>query len=202
MIDPTAMFSVSYGLYVLTAHDGQRDCGCITNSVLQLTAEPIRLAISVNKQNHTCEAIRRDGRFNLSVLTEEAAMDVFRRFGFQSGRDVDKFAGSTEPRSENGLRYLDKACNTVISGKVEQVIDCGTHLLFIAAVTDTQKLSTAPSVTYSYYFAHIKPKPEPKKKKGYVCRICGYIYEGDELPEGFICPICKHGAEDFEPLGD
>lgn len=200
-IDPTALFSISYGLYVLTAHDGHRDCGCIVNSVMQLTSDPLTVAVSVNKQNHTAVAIREGGVFNLSILTEEATMDVFKRFGFQSGRDVDKFAESTEPRSQNGLRYLDVACNALISGKVTQVVDCGTHLLFIADVTEAQRLSSAPSVTYGYYFAHIKPKPQPKPKRGYVCRICGYFHEGDELPNDFICPICKHGADDFEPVG-
>lgn len=202
-LDPTALFSISYGLYVLTAHDGQRDCGCISNSVMQLTAEPLRIAVSVNKQNHTCSAIEKSGIFNISVLTESATMDLFRRFGFQSGRDVDKFAGSDEPFSENGLRYLPKVSNALISGKVEQIIDCGTHLLFIAAITQAENLSKEPSMTYSYYFANVKPKPQPKKeeKRGWRCRICGYEHEGEELPPDFICPICKHGAEDFEPFG-
>ena len=199
-LDPTAMFNISYGLYVLTSHDGNRDCGCISNSIMQLTIDPIRIAVSVNKQNHTCEAIRQSGILNISVLTEKATMDVFRRFGFQSGRDVDKFAGSDEPFSDNGLRYLPEVSNALISGKVEQVIDCGTHLLFIAEVTQAENLSKEPSMTYSYYFANVKPKPQPKpeEKHGWRCRICGYEYEGDELPADFICPICKHGAEDFE----
>jgi len=202
-LDPTALFSISYGLYVLTAHDGQRDCGCIVNSVMQLTEKPLRLAVSVNKSNHTTSAIEKDGRFNLSVLNESAPFDVFTRFGFQSGRDTDKFAGHDDPTSENGLRYLDDVANTLLSGKVEQVIDCGTHLLFIAEVTETKKLNTLPSMTYSYYHANVKPKKkaEEKPKRGYVCRICGYFHEGDELPEDFICPICKHGAADFEPVG-
>lgn len=199
-LDPTALFSISYGLYVLTSHDGNRDCGCITNSVLQLTDTPLRIAVSVNKKNHTCEAIRQSGTFNLSVLTEQATMDVFRHFGFQSGRDVDKFANSDAPHSKNGLRYLPEISNALISGQVEQVIDCGTHLLFIAAVTEAEKLSAEPSMTYSYYFANVKPKPQPQPKKGYVCRICGYFHEGEELPEDFVCPWCKHGADDFEPV--
>jgi len=157
--------------------------------------------VSVNKANHTAEAVKNSGRFNISILTEEAKMDVFKHFGYQSGRDVDKFEGSDAPVSENGLRYLTEAANTLISGKVEQVIDCGTHFLFIAEVTQAEKLSSEPSVTYTYYFENIKPKPEAKPKKGYVCRICGYFHEGDELPEDFICPICKHGASDFEPVG-
>lgn len=202
-LDPTALFSISYGLYVLTAYDGKRDCGCILNSIMQLTETPLRLAVSVNKSNHTCEAIQKDGRLNLSVLNESAPFDVFTRFGFQSGRDVDKFAGSDDPVSENGLRYLDGVANTLLSAKVEQVIDCGTHVLFIALVTETKKLNTLPSMTYSYYHANVKPKKkaEEKPKRGYVCRICGYFHEGEELPEDFICPLCKHGAADFEPVG-
>ena len=133
-------------------------------------------------------------------------MDLFRRFGFQSGRDVDKFAGRTDPTSENGLRYIDGPANALISGKVEQAIDCGTHMLYIALVTEARKLSDAPSMTYAYYFANVKPKPQPKPaeakpRRGFVCRICGYFYEGDELPPDFICPLCKHGAADFEPVG-
>ncbi len=199
-LDPTALFHISYGLYVLTSHDGQRDCGCISNSVMQLTDTPLRIAVSVNKQNHTCSAIEKSGIFNISVLTESATMDLFRRFGFQSGRDVDKFADSDEPASENGLRYLPEASNALISGKVEQVIDCGTHLLFIAAVTQAENLSKEPSMTYSYYFANVKPKPQPKpeEKHGWRCRICGYEHEGEELPPDFVCPLCKHGADDFE----
>lgn len=204
-LDPTALFQISYGLYVLTSHNGQRDCGCIVNSVMQLTETPLRLAVSVNKKNHTTDAIERSGIFNLSILSEKATMDVFRRFGFQSGRDVDKFAGSDEPLSDNELRYLPEVSNALLSGKVEQVIDCGTHLLFIAEVTQAENLSKDPSMTYSYYHANVKPKKKPaeteKPRRGYVCRICGYFHEGEELPEDFICPICKHGAADFEPVG-
>lgn len=205
-LDPTALFTLSYGLYVLTAREGGRDLGCIVNTVTQLTENPTRIALSVNKQNFTCEVIRRTGLFNVSVLTEAAPMDLFRHFGFQSGRDVDKFAGRTDPVSENGLRYIGGPANALISGKVEQAVDCGTHLLFIALVTEARKLSDAPSMTYAYYFANVKPKPQPKPaqekpRRGFVCRICGYFYEGDELPPDFICPLCKHGAADFEPVG-
>lgn len=205
-LDPTALFTLSYGLYVLTAREGGRDLGCIVNTVTQLTENPTRIAVSVNKQNFTNEVIQRTGVFNVSVLTEAAPMDLFRHFGFQSGRDVDKFAGRTDPVSENGLRYLDGPVNALISGKVEQAIDCGTHMLYIALVTEARKLSDAPSMTYAYYFANVKPKPQPKPaqekpRRGFVCRICGYFYEGDELPPDFICPLCKHGAADFEPVG-
>ena len=205
-LDPTALFTLSYGLYVLTAREGGRDLGCIVNTVTQLTENPTRIAVSVNKQNFTNEVIQRTGLFNVSVLTEAAPMDLFRHFGFQSGRDVDKFAGRADPVSENGLRYIDGPANALISGKVEQAIDCGTHMLYIALVTEARKLSDAPSMTYAYYFANVKPKPQPKPaqekpRRGFVCRICGYFYEGDELPPDFICPLCKHGAADFEPVG-
>ena len=205
-LDPTALFTLSYGLYVLTAREGGRDLGCIVNTVTQLTENPTRIAVSVNKQNFTNEVIQRTGLFNVSVLTEAAPMDLFRHFGFQSGRDVDKFAGRTDPVSENGLRYIGGPANALISGKVEQAIDCGTHMLYIALVTEARKLSDAPSMTYAYYFANVKPKPQPKPaedkpRRGFVCRICGYFYEGDELPPDFICPLCKHGAADFEPVG-
>lgn len=205
-LDPTALFTLSYGLYVLTAREGGRDLGCIVNTVTQLTENPTRIAVSVNKRNFTNEVIQRTGLFNVSVLTEAAPMDLFRHFGFQSGRDVDKFAGRADPVSENGLRYLDGPVNALISGKVEQAIDCGTHMLYIALVTEARKLSDAPSMTYAYYFANVKPRPQPKPaqekpRRGFVCRICGYFYEGDELPPDFICPLCKHGAADFEPVG-
>lgn len=205
-LDPTALFTLSYGLYVLTAREGDRDLGCIVNTVTQLTENPTRIAVSVNKQNFTNEVIQRTGVFNVSVLTEAATMDLFRHFGFQSGRDVDKFAGRADPVSENGLRYIGGPANALISGKVEQAIDCGTHMLYIALVTEARKLSDAPSMTYAYYFANVKPKPQPKPaeakpRRGFVCRICGYFYEGDELPPDFICPLCKHGAADFEPVG-
>lgn len=201
-LDPTALFNLSYGLYVLTAREDGRDCGCIVNTVTQLTENPTRIALSVNKQNFTNEVIQRTGVFNISVLTEAATMDLFRHFGFQSGRDVDKFAGRADPVSENGLRYIGGPANALISGKVEQAIDCGTHMLYIALVTEARKLSDAPSMTYAYYFANVKPKPaEAKPRRGFVCRICGYFYEGDELPPDFICPLCKHGAADFEPVG-
>ena len=205
-LDPTALFTLSYGLYVLTAREGGRDLGCIVNTVTQLTENPTRIAVSVNKQNFTNEVIQRTGVFNVSVLTEAAPMDLFRHFGFQSGRDVDKFAGRTDPVSENGLRYIGGPANALISGKVEQAIDCGTHMLYIALVIEARKLSDAPSMTYAYYFANVKPRPQPKPaqekpRRGFVCRICGYFYEGDELPPDFICPLCKHGAADFEPVG-
>lgn len=203
MIDLNAMFTLTYGLFVLTSRDANgRDCGCIVNTVTQLTEKPVRIAVSVNKQNHTDEAIRKTGRFNVSVLDERATMDVFRHFGFQSGRDVDKFAGRNDPVSENGLRYLKENTSGLLSAKVESVIDCGTHTLYIAEVTQAEKLSDTPSMTYGYYFQNVKPKkPAEKPRRGYVCKICGYFHEGESLPEDFVCPWCKHGAEAFEPVG-
>ena len=199
-IENTAMFSLSYGLFVLTAREGNKNNGCIINTAIQLTDTPLQVAIAVNKQNLTHDMILNTGLFNLSVLTEEAPFKVFQHFGFQSGRDVDKFADCEEElRSENGLLYLPKFINAFISGKVVNTVDCSTHTLFIAEVTEAKNLSKAPSATYSYYFANIKPKPVQKPVKGYVCKICGYVHEDDELPDDFICPLCKHGASDFEP---
>ncbi len=202
-VDKNALFKLSYGLYILTARDGEKDNGCIINTVTQLTDTPSRFMIAVNKQNYTHDMILKTGKFNISVLTQEVPFQVFRHFGFQSGRDVDKFADAPEcVRSANGVYYVPKYANAFISGTVIETHDYGTHTMFVADVTQAQILSEVPSVTYTYYFDHIKPKPAPvdEKKKGFVCKICGYVYEGDELPEDFICPLCKHGAADFEPL--
>lgn len=203
MIDPNAMFTLSYGLFVLTTRDRRgHDCGCIVNTVTQLTETPMRIAVSVNKQNYTDEALRQSGILNVSVLDERAPMEVIRRFGFQSGRNVEKFAAYDDPVSENGLRYLQGVCSGLISATVESVIDCGTHTLYIALVTHAEKLSDTPSMTYRYYFENVKPKKTAQTpRRGYVCKICGYFHEGDELPDDFICPWCKHGASDFEPVG-
>lgn len=202
-VDNSAMFTLSYGLFVLTAREGEKDNGCIINTAMQVTDNPKRIMICVNKQNYTHDMIVRTGLFNVSVLTEEAPFQVFQKFGFQSGANTDKFAGCTcNSRTENGLRYVPKHTNAVISGKVISTADYGTHTLFVAEVTEAKKLSNVPSVTYQYYFDHIKPKPQisAQKKTGWVCKICGYVYEGEELPEDYVCPLCKHGAEDFERL--
>ena len=204
-IEPDAMFKLSYGLFVLTSRD-EKDNGCIINTVMQITDSPKRISIAVNKSNYTHDMVAKSGVFNLSVLTEEAPFKLFQHFGFQSGRDVDKFLPGGEfisnERSENGLLYLPQLANAFISGKVISAVDYGTHTLFTADVTEAKVLSNVPSTTYAYYFSHIKPKPQPveKNKKGWVCKICGYVYEGEVLPPDFICPLCKHGAEDFEPL--
>lgn len=203
-LDPSAMFKLSYGLFVLSARDGKKDNGCITNTVIQLTDTPKRLAFAVNKANLTHDMLMKNGQFSVSVLSQDVPFEIFQHFGFQSGRDVDKFDGWVySDRSENGTLYLTQFANAVISGKVVATQDWETHTLFIAEVTEAKVLSQTPSVTYAYYFEHIKPKPAPQlqKKKGWICKICGYVYEGEELPPDFVCPLCKHGPEDFERIG-
>ena len=202
-VDANAMFKLSYGLFVLTAKDGEKDNGCIINTVTQLTDTPKRITIAVNKKNATHDMIKKTGEFNVSVLSTDVPFSVFEHFGFQSGRDVDKFAGyEGVERSANGLYYLTEAVNAVISAKVVETKDYDTHTLFVAEVTEARVISDVPSVTYQYYFDHIKPQPQPmdEKKVGWVCKICGYVYEGEVLPEDYICPLCKHGAEDFEKI--
>ena len=203
MVDPNTMFKLTYGLFVLTARDGDKDNGCIINTAAQITQTPLRISITVIKANYTCDMIMKTGEFNVSILSESVPFEAFQQFGFRSGKDVDKFEGCAyNDRTENGIRYIPEHTNGVISGKVIESHDYGTHMLFIADVTQALILSAENSVTYQYYFDHIKPKPQPPKeeKKGYVCKICGYVYEGDPLPEDFICPLCKHGAVDFEKL--
>ncbi len=204
-IDLNALNKFSYGLFVLSAQADGKDNGCIINTAAQLTATPGRINIAVNKANFTHDMILKTGVFNLSILSEDVSFDIFKRFGFASGKDTDKFAGFEEnaARSANGLLYVTQGTNAFISAKVIDSHDYGTHTLFVAELTEAQILREEPSVTYAYYFEHIKPKPQPKieeEKHGYVCKICGYIYEGDELPADFICPLCKHGPEDFEKL--
>ena len=202
--DPQTMFKLSYGLFVLTARDGNKDNGCIINTVAQVTVSPIRISITVNKTNFTHDMIVKTNEFNVSILSESAPFRIFEQFGFYSGKNSDKFAASTyNDRTTNGIRYIPEHTNSVISAKVIQKIDCGTHTLFIADVTEAFILSDKNSVTYQYYFDRIKPKPQPLKdnQKGYVCKICGYIYEGDTLPKDYVCPLCKHGPDDFEKLG-
>lgn len=200
-IDPSALLKLGYGLYVLSARDGAKDNGCIINTVMQVTNTPNRVSVAINKQNYTHDMIAKTGVFNLSVLTEAASFDVFKHFGFQSGAETDKFAPDAS-RAENGVCYVAEHVNALISCRVVQTVDCGTHTLFVADVTAAQQLSDETSVTYQYYFDHIKPKPvQTEQKKGFVCKICGYVYEGDTLPEDFICPLCKHGAADFERIG-
>ena len=200
MIDNTSAFKLSYGLFVLTARDGSKDNGCIINTAQQITSSPFKICVTVNKNNYTHDMIKKTGVFNISVLTESVPFSVFEHYGFKSGRDTEKISGSSMLRGENGVVYLAAFSNAFISGKVVNEIDCGTHTMFIADVTEANTLSDEPSVTYQYYFDNIKPKKKEQAKKGYVCRICGYVYEGDELPPDFVCPICKHGADAFDKL--
>ncbi len=200
--DLTALFKLGYGLYVVTTNDGTKDNGLIVNTVMQVTNTPCRIAVAVNKTNYSHDVIKNTGKMNVNCLSTEAPFSVFEVFGFQSGKDTDKFAGCTPLRSENGLAYLPKYINAYISLEVVQYVDLGTHGMFICDVTDAEVISDKESMTYSYYHANVKPKPQPKEetKKGYVCKICGYVYEGDPLPEDFVCPWCKHPASDFEPI--
>ena len=200
-IDNTAFFKLSYGLFVLTSNDGIKNNGCIINTCMQVSDNPKQICICVNKANYTAQTINTTKKFNVSILTESAPFSLFERFGFQSGRDTDKFAGfEAYTFSANALPYLTEYSNAYISAEVTQVIDCDSHFMFIATVTESVKLSDEKSVTYEYYFANIKPKPQAEKKKGYVCQICGYVHEGEELPPDFVCPWCKHPAEDFKPI--
>ncbi|MBQ7432907.1 MAG: flavin reductase [Lachnospiraceae bacterium] len=199
-----AMFQIGYGLYVLTAQEDGVDNGCITNSVMQVTSKPNRIAITVNKQNKTHDMIFRTAKAAVSVLTEAAPFSIYQHFGFQSGKNVDKFADFTDvARAENGLYYVTKYTNAYMAGTVYHAIDLGTHTMFLLNVEECEILSDVPSVTYNYYQKHVKPRPaatETRDQKGYRCTVCGYIYEGEVLPEDFVCPICKHGAADFEPI--
>ena len=198
--DMTALFRIGYGLYVVTSNDGKKDNGLIANTVTQLTDSPYRVAVNVNKANYSHHVIQQTGILNVNCLSVDAPFSVFQQFGFQSGRSVDKFVGQKVNRSDNGLVFLDKYINAFMSLKVEQYVDLGTHGMFICSVTEARVVSDKDTMTYTYYQKHVKPKPQTEGKKGFVCKVCGYIYEGDELPEDFICPLCKHGAVDFEPI--
>ena len=210
-MNPSAMYQLSYGLFVLTARQDGFDNGCVVNTVQQVTSSPNRIVVAVNKQNRTHDMIAATGAFNVSILSTDAPFDLFRHFGFQSGHTVDKITPWPDcRRSENGLVYLGRYANAFLSARVVQQIDLGTHTLFLADVTDGEVLSREAPVTYAYYHANIKPQaPKPsappeagaeRKVKGWRCRICGYVYDGEALPKDFVCPICKHGAEDFEPI--
>ena len=195
-IEPKALFSISYGLYVLTSKHGDKDNGCIVNSVMQLTSTPLSMAVTVNKNNYTHSLIQSSDKLNINVLCEQTPFSVFERFGFQSGKDVNKFDGFDFWRTENGLTALTgEYSNSVISLEITQQIDLSTHTMFIGTVSESAVLMQRPSMTYSYYHANVKPKPTPSG--GWVCSVCGYKYEGENLPEDFICPICKHGADAF-----
>ena len=199
--DLTALFNIGYGLYVVTSNDGKKDNGLIVNTVTQVTNSPNRVAVCINKQNYSHHTIKNTGVMNVNCLSVEAPFSVFENFGFQSGKNVDKFASCTPLRSDNGLVFLPKYINSFMSLKVEDYIDLDTHGMFICSVTEARVISDKETMTYTYYQNNVKPKPETEGKKGWVCKICGYVYEGEDLPEDFICPLCKHGVADFEPIG-
>lgn len=200
-MDKKAMYQLTYGLFVLTARDGEKDNGCIINTAMQVTTNPNQIIIVVSKDNYTHDLVKKTGVFNVSVLSEKAPFETFKNWGFQSGKDTDKTVGITYNRAENGVIYLEDVSNAYISGKVISSTDVGTHTIFLAEVTDAFSFGDEESMTYSFYQSHVKPaRKKEEAKKGYVCTVCGYVYEGEPLPEDFICPICKHGAADFVKL--
>ena len=201
-MDTNALFKIGYGLYVLTAHENGKDNGCIINTVMQVTSDPLQIAIAVNKKNYTNEMISRTRKFNVSTLAEGANFDLFKNFGFQSGKEVNKFETFSDvKRSNNGVLYITQNTNSYMSAYVQKEIDLGTHTMFIGQLVDAVCFNDISTVTYDFYQKNIKPKPEAApQKKGWRCKICGYIYDGEELPPDFICPLCKHGAVDFEKI--
>lgn len=198
--DLTALFNIGYGLYVVTSNDGKKDNGLIVNTVTQVTNSPNRIAVTINKDNYSHHVIKQTGKMNINCLSVDAPFSVFENFGFRSGRNVNKFEGSEPLRSDNGLAFLPRYINSFMSLKVEQYVDLDTHGMFICSITEARVISDTETMTYTYYQKNVKPRPQTEGKKGFVCKVCGYIYEGDELPEDFICPLCKHGAADFEPI--
>lgn len=200
-MDIKALNKLTYGLFILTAREDEKDNGCIVNTVTQVTTSPNRITVAINKNNYTCKMISKTGKFNVSVLTQNSKFNTYKNWGFQSGAEVDKCEGISFKRAENGVIYITDECNAYISARVISATDLGTHILFLAEVCDAEILSEEESVTYSYYHKNIKPAPkQEEKKKGFICTICGYIYEGETLPDDFICPLCKHPASDFKPL--
>ena len=199
--DLTALFNIGYGLYVVTSNDGRKDNGLIVNTITQVTNTPNRIAVTINKANYSHHVIKQTGKMNVNCLSEDAPFKVFESFGFKSGRTVDKFADCTPNRSDNGLVFLPRYINSFMSLQVESYVDLDTHGMFICSISEARVISDRPTMTYTYYQQNVKPKPETEGKKGYVCKICGFVYEEDgELPEDYICPLCKHGAADFEPI--
>jgi len=201
-IDKSSFFNITYGLFVVSARSGAKDNGCIINTLCQVAENPLLVSVSLNKKNYTNRLIQETGIFNASFINESADFALFKRFGFSSGADTDKFEGfSNIARADNGVLYITEQCNTYISAKVKQTIDLGSHWLYIAEVTDAEKLNNIRSCSYNFYQSNIKQKPAVSEKKtGWVCKICGYVYEGENLPENYECPICKHGPEVFEKL--
>ena len=201
-MNPKALYNITYGLYWLSVRSYGQDNACIINTAVQVASDPLTISISVNKANKTHDMIMESGRFNVSALTVDTPFEVFKRFGMQSGRDVNKFIGFEDvERAQNGLYILKNYANAFLSCRLLRTVDLGSHTLFIAALEDAQVLSDRPSCTYGYYQSDIKPKPQQPRKKGWVCTVCGHVYEGEELPDDYICPLCKHGKEDFRPIG-
>ena len=198
--DLTALFKIGYGLYVVTCKDDTMDNGLIVNTVSQVTSTPNRIAVTINKSNYSHHIIKNTGIMNVNCLSVEAPFAVFENFGFHSGREFNKFQNCNPLRSDNGLIFLPHYINSFMSLKVEQYIDLDTHGMFICSVTEARVMSNVETMTYNYYQANVKPKPKTEGKKGWVCKVCGYVYEGENLPEDFVCPLCKHGAVDFEPI--
>ena len=198
--DLSALFNIGYGLYVVTSNDGKKDNGLIVNTVSQVTNSPNRIAVTINKDNYSHHVIKQTGKMNINCLSVDAPFSVFENFGFRSGRNADKFESITPLRSDNGLAFLPRYINSFMSLKVEQYVDLDSHGMFICSITEARVISDSETMTYTYYQKNVKPKPQTEGKKGFVCKICGYVYEGDELPEDFVCPLCKHGAADFEPI--
>ena len=200
-MNENTVFKISYGLYVLTAKEGDKHNGCIINTLAQVTVIPNRISITVNKDNYTHDMIERTGKFNVSIISEKADFELFKHFGFSSGRDTDKFKDYKDAKeSANGLLYVTKGVNAYISGSVVSSVDFGTHTLFVADVVDADIIADDESATYAYYHKNIKPAPEKKSEGGWSCKICNYVFKGDELPADFICPLCKHGVVDFEKI--
>ena len=203
-MDNKALFKLSYGIFMLATKDGEKINGCITNTCIQVANDPTRVAISVLNSNYTCDLIKNSGVFAISILDKNCTFDTIKHFGYQSGRDVDKFADINASFDENGIPYITENVSSVVTGKVLEKHELGTHSLFIAEVTDARMITGEAPLTYDYYQSNVKPKPAAvnaeKKIKAWRCKICGYIYEGSDLPKDFVCPLCGHGAEDFEPI--
>lgn len=199
-IDNKALFNISYGLYAVTVNDGNKDNALIVNTVVQLTSNPLTVSVTVNKSNYSHSVIKQTGKMNVNCLTVKTPFSLFEALGFKSGREEDKLKNISFRRSENGLAVLSENINSFMSLSVVQEVDLGTHSMFICNVTEAEVVNSAETMTYTYYHKNVKPKPQPQAVKGYICTICGYVYEGESLPEDFVCPLCKHGAEDFEPI--
>ena len=200
-IESKALFNIGYGLYAVTCNDGKKDNGLIVNTLIQQASSPLILSVAINKQNYSHDVIKETKKMNVCCLTIDTPFDIFEKLGFHSGRDTDKLKDVFNWKSQNGLAVLSgEIINAFFSLEVESYIDLGSHGLFICRVTEAKTLSSSETMTYSYYHKNVKPKKDTSKKKGYVCKICGYVHESDTLPSDFVCPICKHGAQDFEPI--